>query len=285
MVPTTRTYRARAGATAPTLVWLHGGAFCFGSLDMPESEAVAAGLADRGVNVVTVDYRRVALPGFADALLLVGADPARFPAPVDDVVAAVEGIDWPAGKLYLGGASAGACLAEMAAERVIGSMLSGIVNVYGFFHRGVPSAEQWAGLPEIRRHGCRQEPTPRGHRRITHRRPFLAAMARNAEGTLLSKRSTASVFPGDRPGDYSQEGGLSRLFINAERDVLRYSADVYAQALRERGADVCTATVQGADHAFLNDLDHPAFAGTLDTMTDWLRRAAQGCDVLDVTAQ
>ena len=42
---------------APTLVWVHGGGFFRGDLDLPESDAVARALAERGLPVVTVGNR------------------------------------------------------------------------------------------------------------------------------------------------------------------------------------------------------------------------------------
>ncbi|ODT41133.1 MAG: hypothetical protein ABS62_06980 [Microbacterium sp. SCN 70-200] len=45
----------RYGHGAPRLVWLHGGAFSHGGLDMNESDAVARALADRDLPVSAVD--------------------------------------------------------------------------------------------------------------------------------------------------------------------------------------------------------------------------------------
>ena len=80
-----RTARCRSGSTArptaagdrPALVWLHGGAFVGGDLDMPEADWVARQICDRaGAVVVSVDYR-----------LAVGG--VTYPVPHDDTVAAV----------------------------------------------------------------------------------------------------------------------------------------------------------------------------------------------------
>ena len=111
------------------LVWLHGGAFMFGTLDMPEADEVAKRLAEQGVTVVSVDYTLAPL----DALLEYADAPegapsgeqiraeveasgprARFPVASLQTVAA---FDWavvnatsfgaePA-RVSLGGASAG----------------------------------------------------------------------------------------------------------------------------------------------------------------------------------
>jgi acetyl esterase/lipase len=49
---------ASASGTRPCLVWMHGGAFMAGSLDMPEADWTSRELARRaGAVVVSVDYR------------------------------------------------------------------------------------------------------------------------------------------------------------------------------------------------------------------------------------
>ena len=52
------------------LVWLHGGAFMFGDLEMPEADETARQLAARGTTVFSLDYTLGALgraPGVARA--------------------------------------------------------------------------------------------------------------------------------------------------------------------------------------------------------------------------
>ena len=104
-----RRRRAQAGPR-PALVWMHGGAFIAGNLDMPEADWTSRELARRaGAVVVSVDYRLC-------------KDGVHYPVPHDDVVAAVRwvrdnasslGID--PGRVCVGGASAGANLAAGAA--------------------------------------------------------------------------------------------------------------------------------------------------------------------------
>ena len=70
-----RTYRP-AGAAGATLLWVHGGGFRHGDLDMPEAHLVSAELASRaGAYVVSVGYR-------------LAVDGVRYPVPLDDVFAA-----------------------------------------------------------------------------------------------------------------------------------------------------------------------------------------------------
>lgn len=73
-----RVYTPDGGATrAPGLVWVHGGAFVGGDLDMAEADWTAREVcAATGAVVVSVDYR-------------LARDGVRHPVPHDDVVAAV----------------------------------------------------------------------------------------------------------------------------------------------------------------------------------------------------
>ncbi|WP_051399846.1 alpha/beta hydrolase [Haloechinothrix halophila] len=100
-------------ADRPCLVWMHGGAFISGGLDMPEADWVSRAVATRArAVVVSVDYR-LAVNG------------ARYPVPHDDVVAAIRWVRDEAASLKvdparitIGGASAGGNLAAGAALRL-----------------------------------------------------------------------------------------------------------------------------------------------------------------------
>ncbi|WP_250900689.1 alpha/beta hydrolase [Curtobacterium aurantiacum] len=121
-----------AGTGSPTLVWVHGGGFFRGDLDLPESDAVARTLAEQGLPVVTVDYRLGPLPGLP--WLGRGGPRGRRRAPHarDEVVGVLHHLrdESPSG-LVLGGASAGACLAASAvatAPPLIGLVLAYVVD-------------------------------------------------------------------------------------------------------------------------------------------------------------
>ena len=95
---------------APTsaLLWVHGGGFQAGDLDMPESHVVSAELAARaGARVVSVGYR-------------LANESVRFPVPLDDVQAAWRHLRHETPEelsVAIGGASAGAALALAATLR------------------------------------------------------------------------------------------------------------------------------------------------------------------------
>ncbi|HET9070015.1 MAG TPA: alpha/beta hydrolase, partial [Amaricoccus sp.] len=97
--PPLAAWRLPAPEGAGVLLWLHGGAYCLGS---PRTHAgMVAALARRaGTGAVLPDYRL--------------APEAPFPAAVEDALAAWEALrteGWPAGRIALGGDSAGGGLA------------------------------------------------------------------------------------------------------------------------------------------------------------------------------
>lgn len=152
-------------ATCPSsaLLWMHGGGFRHGSIDMQEAHGVSAELAARATAlVVSVDYR-------------LAGDGVTFPVPLDDVYAAWK---WLAsfadsseiGIRALGGASAGAALALAAALRGRDDSRPAdrLLLAYPFAHYPNPAiddetAREMAALPGIlrfpRRRSMRWSPT------------------------------------------------------------------------------------------------------------------------------
>lgn len=104
---------ASARSAGRALVWVHGGAFLGGHLDMPESHWVALELAARGIRVLAVDYTKC-------------LGDVHFPVPSDDVLAAWRYALAHAEELFgltpdavlLGGASAGGNLTAGATARL-----------------------------------------------------------------------------------------------------------------------------------------------------------------------
>lgn len=102
-MPARRTYRPdETHDDAPCLVWLHGGGWVLGDLDTADATARTASAAT-GWTVVSVDYRC--------------APAARFPAAVDDAVAAVVAALREHRRVVVGGDSAGATLAAVVAQQ------------------------------------------------------------------------------------------------------------------------------------------------------------------------
>jgi acetyl esterase len=139
-----------ASATDIGLVWVHGGGFSTGDLDMPESHVVSAELTARaGAVVVSVGYR-------------LAGDGVRYPVPIDDVeavwtsvthgkeLAGTEGIQ----RLSLGGASAALALSTAMRVRDAGTpLLSALLLAYPFAHFPNPA-------PERAQRGARRSPGP-----------------------------------------------------------------------------------------------------------------------------
>ena len=148
-----RVYRdATAQPTGHALVWVHGGAFIGGHLDMPESNWVALELAARGIPVLAIDYVKC-------------LGDVHFPAPSDDVLAAwrfarsgaAELLGVGSNALLLGGASAGGNLAAGAAARLrdAGEFVpAGLVLVYPALHPDGAHPGRFR-TPSLRSRSCR----------------------------------------------------------------------------------------------------------------------------------
>ncbi len=222
------------GSDLPCFVWLHGGAFRMGDLDMPEADWTARQICDRaGAVVVSVDYR-----------LCVGG--VTYPVPHDDVVAAVRwvrdeavalGVD--AGRISLGGGSAGGNLATGAALKLRdedGWVPAALLLAYTTFHAVVPPASPSLApllddIPRILRF------LPEVRRGITEN--YLGGPASRADGYAM-------------PGNAVLEGLCPVLLINSEYDDLRASAEVFAGQLAVAGVDVRQVMARGMLHGFLN---------------------------------
>lgn len=146
-----RVYGEGTGGS-PCLVWVHGGAFFAGSLDMNEADLVAREVAQRGqVVVVSVDYGLV--------------PHVTYPVPHRQVMAAVRWVVESAGELgvdveriSLGGASAGASLSLAAARELVatgGPVPQALVLAYPVAHNSWARDPQqealMSGLPRLLR--------------------------------------------------------------------------------------------------------------------------------------
>ena len=230
-----RIYTAQARTQAPALVWMHGGAFQFGDLDMIEAHGVAAEIAHRWPGtVVSVDYRLA--PRF------------RYPIPLDDCVAVVRWLATASGalgvdteRIGVGGASAGANLATATALRLRdqgGPSVGAVCLAYPAVHREVP------------------EPSPE----ISAAASVLPPLARFDRE---SRRRIYSEYLGelfDDPPSYGTPAiaelhGLPPFAIaNAEYDDLRSSGEDFGRLLREAGVTVEERCELGMPHGYLNHL-------------------------------
>ena len=255
-----RVYNDGAGDGArPCLVWMHGGAFMMGSLDMPEADWAARELAERAdVVVVSVDYRLC-------------QDGVHYPVPHDDVVAAVRwvrenasslGID--PGQVSVGGASAGANLAAGAALKLRdadGQPPAHLIFAYGVAHSVIPpmSAEHAALMREV---------------------PALLKFPPEATGFFNFNYLGGPVSKADGyafPALADLRGLCPTLVLNAEYDDLRASGQAFGSALAAAGVDVRQAMVSSMLHGFLN---LPASIGPVGAALDLIAEALRGSAVI-----
>lgn len=224
-----RIYRRDDGPAPVGLVWVHGGAFVFGDLDMPEADVVARELVARtGALVVSVDYR-----------LCHGG--IHFPVPHDDVHAATVWAtalpDVPQDRWSVGGGSAGANLAAGVAQRLRdeGRPPRRVVLQYPVLHDPLPAAD-----PE---HEARIESLPPAMRFMPETTAYL-----NANYLGPNPADVPYAFPG--LGDVA--GLPPHLITICEYDDLLPSGRRYAEQLADAGVDVELETVLGVPHGHLS---------------------------------
>lgn len=229
-----RIYGAASDGAAPALVWMHGGNFAFGGLDMRESDQLGREVAARSGGVVLSVGYRLALDGI------------HFPVPHEDALAAwlwtVEhaaelGLD--ASRLCLGGASAGGNLAVGAALYLkdAGLLLPAkLLLAYPFLHGELP-AEAELVLPST-----------------TDIPPFLwfteddcRSMVENYIGGPLIMASSYAM-----PGHADPAGLPPAAVLACEYDNLRFSAELFVDGLRDAGIPVEFRLEPGTTHGYLN---------------------------------
>lgn len=267
---TTRTIAARGGplrvrdydpvdASSSTagLVWVHGGGFGSGGLDMAESDAVARAVASTGRPVRTVDYRLVPAFPLVGRLRLKPSD-NRYPAPVEDVVDAYRDTveRHPGRRVVIGGASAGACLAATAALRLRGSSPepSGLLLLYGLFHARLPPLS-----PDLRRR-------LRGIARLGIAPEMIRRMTFNYVGT-----TELHLDPEVFPGTADTVGLPPTRLLDADHDALRASGEAFADHLRAAGVPVESSVVADARHGFLDHPGNELFERGVEAMNAWIR--------------
>lgn len=234
------------------VVWLHGGAFCMGDLDIPEADWVSRCLAEAGIATVSVDYR-------------LAVDGVHFPVPSDDVLAAWR---WattdhrlgvaPA-RWHLGGGSAGGNLAASVAQQLRdtdGRLPRSTVLVYPVLHDELPPAP-----PELRARLAELPP----EQRFTPEESARLNLNYVGDPGLLKH-------PYAYPANGTLTGLPPTLVITADVDDLRPSGEAYAAALAGAGVDVSVVREVGVCHGHLNDPTSAGAQRTVERMVAWLSR-------------
>jgi acetyl esterase/lipase len=237
-----RLYRSARSTTGRGVgfLWLHGGGFVAGSIDMAEGDAVARAMAASGATVLSVDYRRV--PPLRRLARWHGAPAVRFPTPVHDCLDAWRWLArelGPTTPIVVGGASAGGDLAVLSALRATVADLApaaAVILAYPLLH---PSLSK---LPGGLQHRLAE--------------PAVRWMA----GCFVGPGEVTDGFPLPDLLD----GFPQTTIVVAERDPLRLSAEAFAADLRARGVDVELAVEPGTRHGYLNHPTRPTFARTIE---------------------
>ncbi|MFH8491062.1 alpha/beta hydrolase [Streptomyces longisporoflavus] len=248
----------QSASPRPCLVWMHGGGWVAGDLDMPEGHETARGVAGRAdAVVVSVDYR------------LCG-EGVRFPAPHEDVLAAYRwvrdnatslGVD-PT-RIALGGASAGANLAAGASLylRDAGETPWQALLIYPLVHAPLPepSEELTAALAKL---------------------PFpfdkLTGGLDQVFSGYLGDVPLTEASPYAFPGLAEDLSGFPPTYIdNDEFDPLRASGELFTDQLRAAGVDVEQALSPGVVHGHLNLVGLDTAHATLDRMAARLRQGGR----------
>ncbi len=238
-----RLYRdTTAAPSGHALVWVHGGAFIGGHLDMPEAHWVSLELAARGIPVLSVDYVKC-------------LGETHFPAPSDDVLAAWRHARTHADELFgvsadavlLGGASAGGNLTAGAVARLRDAgeaRPAGLVLVYPVVHPNAPEASADVDVESV--HG---------------------RMAWNFAGSVAALRDP-HAFAALGP----VAGFPSTIIVVCEQDGLRPSGEAFAAQLSDAGVDVALRLELGADHGHINEPADPTALPTIEAIAAWMAR-------------
>lgn len=242
------------------LLWVHGGGFVHGDLDMPEADAVSRAFAARGALVASVDYR----------LVTDGAD--VFPAASDDVLTAwnwlvskTDALGIDPQRLFIGGTSAGGNLVAGAVLRMLGDEPSGAADSLpaGIF-LAYPTllAVQPPPTPALRAaldaHPEHDRFTPSAVREMYE--TYLGGGIDDAPLPAVPGLAAATDLTGFPP----------TIMINGDIDELRMSGEAFAQTLRDAGVPIDLSLEPGTSHGHLNRPDEPGFATTIERAAAWM---------------
>lgn len=244
----------------PAIIWMHGGGFRIGSYNMNEGDLVSRELAARGkLVVINVEYRLV-------------TDDIKFPAPQDDcmavldwVVANSEKLGVRTNSIFVGGVSAGGCLAATMAvlDRDRGSnFIAGQLLNCPVLHKSLPpiSSELQEKLKELKGFG------------------LSAELVAEVNKFAVSGGDVEAANPAWWAGEVEDLRGLAPVQIyNCEYDALRASGEKFGFDLEAAGVEVEVVMQRGVPHAHLNRVpaDCPEHGETIEGIIGFVRKIAK----------
>lgn len=258
-----RIYRVPGTEPRSGLLWIHGGAFMFGDLDMPESHWVAQQLASSDRIVVTADYRLAPIPESLAAHV-----PPRpgfhFPVASEELTALFDalvssGLAATTEQWAVGGASAGGNLAAGIAMRLRDEERAtalGLLLVYPLLHAELPPfrpelAAKVAQLPEASRSDASS---------------ILDLNLHYVGGDTEALRSPYAF-----AGGHSPEGLPTTFILNSDSDGLRASGEAFASELAAAGVDVKVVNELGTYHGHINGPDNYGAERSIKRIRRWLQ--------------
>lgn len=266
-----RIYTPRTGAAEPrpALVWIHGGGFQHGDLDMPEAHEVSRGVAGRAdAVVVSVAYRLCDAPDGTPAPNPDGETGVHAPIPLDDVHAAFTWVREHAAELgadpqriAVGGASAGgdlaACLSLRLADAGAPPWQSFLMYPVAHIEMPEPDEDEAAALA-----AC----APLGG---------FPAEAVAVMGETYIGRPRGEARGQEFPALAARHDHLPPTLIDvAEYDGLRPSGRAYAEQLHAAGVEVELRLSRGVPHGHLNKVGLAEAHASMDRMARRLRGSA-----------
>lgn len=247
-----RLYRLPGVQVREALVWVHGGAFVMGDLDMPESHWVGLMLAASGIPVIALDYVK-ALHG------------KRYCALNQDVLT---GWRWAlgefqrqgiaVGQVHFGGASAGANLVACVSKWLRDAqetLPASLLLIYPLLH-GV--------LPEISALLLDRVRTNPGA--VCFEPEWIESLGLHYVGHPAVEQD---------PYAYGANGNVrglpTTLVVNCTYDTLRVSGEAFVQQLWDSGGEVRLHEEPEAVHGALNAPGRPEASRMLALMAEWIR--------------
>jgi acetyl esterase/lipase len=241
---------AAQDAAGAGLVWIHGGAFQVGDLDVPEADWVSRCLAAAGIAVVTVGYR-------------LAVDGVHFPVPSDDVLAVwrwatiEDRLGVPGAAWHIGGGSAGGNLAASVTQQARDGrapLPRSSILIYPVLHDELP-----APSPEL---AARLDTLPAEQR-------FSPELTRDLNLNYVGDPALLK-HPYAFPAHGEARGLPPTLIVNSDLDDLRPSGESYGAQLAIGGVDVTVVRELDVTHGHLNEPDSPGAQRTVARILTWI---------------